>query len=121
MARLGAWTEEEKLAAFPTSLTNRPKMYYHRLPPESKMTYEMAKEAIKKMSEAPEDLSILRRVLHTIKQGYSTLLEYLDRIEYLFTELEVHQNAQLDYLITGLRPSLQDYIYLKQPKTYNAA
>ena len=121
MARLGFWTEEEKLAALLTSLSKRPKMFYHRLPPEAKATYKMAIDEIQTMFDAREDTSILRRELHTIKQGDSSVMEYLERIEYLFTELEVHPNAQLDYLTAGLRPDLQDYVYLKQPLSCNAA
>eukprot|EP00111_Clytia_hemisphaerica_P016400 TCONS_00048555-protein len=121
MARLGFWTEEEKLAAFPARLDKRPKLYYHRLTKELKKTYNAAKEAVKEMFGNAEDESLLRRELHTIKQGATPLLEYLHRLEELFTELDVHPNAQLDYLTAGLRPDLQDYVYLRQFKKYHEA
>ena len=102
MTRLGFYSEEERLAAFPANLEKRPKLYYHRFLSEAKRTYKAAKEAIEEMFGNAEDESLLRRELHTIKQGDTPLFEYLQPLEELFTELNVHPNAQLDYLTAGL-------------------
>eukprot|EP00111_Clytia_hemisphaerica_P018287 TCONS_00054086-protein len=121
ITKLGQWSDEDKLAALPTILEGRPKLYYHRLDPKKKKTYENAIKAIEKMFDSPENICILRRELRNIQQGELPLVEYLERLEYLFTELSVPEDRHLDLLTGGLREDLQDYLDLKEIKTYDSA
>ena len=121
LAKLGEWTNKEKLAVLPSILDKRPKMFFHRLTSNRKSTFESAISELKVMFDAPEDNVIRRRKLHSIRQDDKPLLEFLEELEYLFTELEIPENLQLDYLTAALRNDLQDFICVKQYKSYEDA
>lgn len=122
LAQLGVWTEEEKLLILPTRLRKRPKLMFRRLKHEKKETFEMAIEALRTLFDSTADESILKKELHSIKQqNYLSFFKYLERIEYLFTELDVHPDKQLDFFMTGLNPDSHDYIYMKQSPSYEDA
>eukprot|EP00111_Clytia_hemisphaerica_P012926 TCONS_00037965-protein len=121
LTRLGEWTEEEKLASLPSVLQKRPKLFFYRLEPELKKTFAVAINEMEAMFDAPEETSIRRQKLHSIKQNETPLLAYLEELEFLFTELEVPDKLQLDFLTSGLRADLQDFVCLRQFKTYNDA
>jgi len=121
ITNLGKWTEEEKLAALPSILQKRPKIFFHRMNETYKTSFALTIKKIESMFDAPEKKVIRRRKLHSIKQGDSSFLTYLEELEFLFTELKVPENRQLDFLLAELRPDLQDFVCLKQFKTYNDA
>lgn len=121
LSHLAKWTDEEKLAILPTRLKRRPKFYFRRLKADQKKTYKIAIEELSKMFDSRQINSMMKRELHSAKQGDETLLDYLERIEYLFTELEIESTEQIDFMIAGLNPELQDYIFLKLPLSYEQA
>ena len=121
ITRLGQWTDKDKLAALPTILEGRPKLFYHRLDAAKKQSYDSAIKAIEKMFDSPENICILRRELRNIRQGELPLIQYLERLEYLFTELSVPEDRHLELLTGGLREDLQDYLDLKEIKSYDSA
>ena len=114
LAHVANLSNNVKLALLPTRLMRRPKWFYRRLDNGRKKTYELAVESLKEIFDYPQQQYPLQRKLHRIKQNdYSSLADYIETIEKLFTELRTKPEYQLGFFLAGLDIDLQNFLMLE--------
>lgn len=121
LARVAALSEDTKLALLSMRLQRRPKLFYRRLSKDQKQTYEMAVKALMEVFDCPEDKRLTRIKLHSLKQNDSSLVEYAEEIEELFTELEIEPKFQFDFFIAGLDYNSRNCLIQENFSSYEKA
>eukprot|EP00111_Clytia_hemisphaerica_P012839 TCONS_00037751-protein len=91
-------SDNQKLTLLPTRSRRRPKWYFRGPSNERKNTYD---KAIESLTTEFDNESLLRKDLYSIKQGQSTLDEYVEKMEQMFTELNVKPDEKLDFFMAG--------------------
>jgi len=111
-------SDNQKLTLLPTRLRRRPKWYFRGLSNERKNTYD---KAIESLTTEFDNESLLRKDLYSIKQGQSTLDEYVEKMEQMFTELNFKPDEKLDFFMAGLDENTQNDLFLNEIDSYEKA
>ena len=118
VSNLNGWTKDEKVQILTSCLKRRVLTLYKSLPLDIQSDYEKAKKAVLAHNDAPEMKARLRNELYTKKQGDTPLEPYLERLEYLFGELQIPESTKIDILMANLNPQLSYKLQIRQPRRY---
>ena len=111
-------SDNQKLTLLPTRFRRRPKWYFRGLSNDRNNTYD---KAIESLTTEFDNESFLRKNLYSTKQSQSTLDEYVEKMEQMFTELNVKPDEKLDFFVAGLDENAQDDLFLNKIDSYEKA
>ena len=114
-------TDSHALEIFPTYLKGKAQIWFRSLPVDQKNSLTGLTNAFKSKYLTKEALYRTLSLFDT-KQGKMSVADYVSHLEDCLDDAE-HQlpHHKRVRFMTGLRPSLKEYVILADPKTYEAA
>lgn len=121
-SKFSKWTEDQMLLAFPLCLSGTARIWYSALDDDTHRSMKDLCELFEKRFLSPSDNFMLRQKLNNRKQLPSESVElYSADIRRRCQRLKLNKNEQLHYFVNGLKPELQSFVILSQPKTLEEA
>lgn len=122
VANFQRWNEGRKLAALPLYLTGNAAVWFNGLTEGQLYNIKSVLEALAEQFDPQANRWLLRQQLDKRVQGAQELIsDYATDIKRLCQRLKLPKDECLHCFTRGLKPSIKNYVYLQQPKTFAEA